>query len=90
MLIRLDPDIDRVAEFMLRAVPAAKLYRVAHDLAKLADLLWQEVPPGERYHPFQWEYHDAITAQDVDRLRRRSDTTPLDHQQAARPESISG
>lgn len=87
MRIFLDPDIDRVAEFLLHNVPAAKLHRVAHELAKLADLLWQEVPEGTRYRPFQWECSDALTAQDVDRSQRRSDTTQPAHQRASQPES---
>lgn len=40
MRLEIDPDVQAVAEFMQRNVPAARLVSVAEAAAKLAPILW--------------------------------------------------
>jgi hypothetical protein len=44
MDLRMDEDVQVVAEFMQRTVPASKLISVADDLSKVARLLWSCYP----------------------------------------------
>jgi len=41
MMIVLDSDVEKVAEFMTRNIRARDLYRVAHALSQMADLCWE-------------------------------------------------
>jgi hypothetical protein len=41
MDVSLDPDVQRVAEFMQREIPADRVIEVAQGIAALAPLLWR-------------------------------------------------
>ena len=47
MEVMIDPDLNAVAEFMQRTVPAARLVGVANKLAEIAGLLWGHHAPGD-------------------------------------------
>lgn len=44
MELRMDADLQSVAEFMERNLPASKLVSVAEELPKMARLLWARYP----------------------------------------------
>jgi hypothetical protein len=60
MKITIDRDVAKVADFMIRNVPAAKLQSVARSLSQLSDLVWAHhaVPTVKAFRPFQLE-HDG-------------------------------
>jgi hypothetical protein len=41
MKLIVDEDVAKVAEFMMRNLPALKLRRIAHGLVELGDLIWR-------------------------------------------------
>ncbi len=60
MKIILDPDVSKVAEFMMRNVKARDLRRVARALAQMADLVWQPelLDLSARLRPFTLSLSD--------------------------------
>lgn len=78
MKISVDTDVSKVAEFMIRNVPAAKLQSVARNLSQLADLVWSHhaIPAVKPFRAFQLEQDGPnLNANDatLDLSERRAD-----------------
>jgi len=80
MKIFLDPDVDRVVEFMLHNVSGVKLQSVARAISQLADLLWADVPQGSHFRPFEWRTGESISFEDANRSLQPADAKRRDRQ----------
>jgi hypothetical protein len=60
MKIHVDADVAKVAEFMVRNVPAVKLDIVARSLVQISELLWAHhmIPIVKSVRVFAAEYHN--------------------------------
>ena len=79
MKIVLDSDVAKVAEFMLRNVPASDLQRVAHGLSELADLVWKasDIEPSQKRRIFKIE-RDGNVIRNSDVVQQQPATTLRD------------
>jgi hypothetical protein len=69
MKIQLDPDVEKVMEFMARELPAEKLIPVARSIAQLAELAWNfPTEPSNTVHLSEWPGF-PLKATNADRSR---------------------